>query len=59
MKKIELTFIESHTVASALEAQKERFNKWINGDIGKIDEEDKQSAIRHISELDSIINKLK
>jgi|TARA_R100001463_G_scaffold28426_3_gene65175 NOL1/NOP2/fmu family ribosome biogenesis protein len=54
--KLELTCVESDMVKSALESHKERFNKWING---KIDEKDKQSAIRYVSDLDSIINKLK
>ena len=55
MKK-ELTATETYITISALEAQKENFNKWINGEI---DEKDKQQAIDYISKLDSIINKLK
>ena len=53
--KLELTFTECDMVKSALKSYKERFNKWING---KIDEEDNQSAIRYVSQLDTIINKL-
>lgn len=55
MKK-ELTTLETVITISALEAQKERFNEWINGEIN---EKDKQSAIDYVSQLDSIINKLK
>ena len=52
----ELTTSEAYMVISALETEKERFNKWINGEIN---EKDKQSAIDYVSQLDSIINKLK
>jgi len=55
MKK-ELTATETYITISALEAHKERFNKYINEEI---DEKDKQSAIDYVSKLDSIINKLK
>ena len=55
MKK-ELTATEAYMVISALETEKERFNKYINEEI---DEKDKQSAIDYVSKLDSIINKLK
>ena len=55
MKK-ELTATETYITISALEAHKERFNKYINEEI---DEKNKQSAIDYVSKLDSIINKLK